>query len=581
MSSITSWNRLEPRTATSTLSGAQVRVADPLWFLARQWQLGELRGSDGGSAVHAVAHLEQGRLARYHPGRPGPAATAAARPLPTGPLEATVEAETGPGPATDGTVFAARAGQYFLRMLGPDLHARYRDGYVGRHPLALPPAVVLDTLGDASRRLLDLLAGRVPDGHDLRATLDAALRPVAGGGALPAQPPVRPEDADAVTTAARRWLDWYDRQRPAGRPSAWQPQRLEYSFAVSAARPTPAGEAVLVADGHPGGELDWYSFDVLDTGSLGGLLMLDKPINATALPTPARFPGMPNSRAWEFEDGATNLGAVDAAPDDLGRLLLLEFAFVYGNDFLLLPVDLLAGTLSWVTSLTVTTTFGDVVDVPPVEQADGGAGPWSMFRLSTDRLAGGTGRQDFLFLPPTLADSLHGPTLEEVALLRDEMANLAWTVEQRVQDAAGRSVVPREVAADRERREPAPAVQPDPAPTNPVLTYRLTTSVPPYWHALVPTIVNRQVAGVAFDNVVLEASGVSTPEGSLVRPLPAPFRLAEEELPRGGLLVTRAWRRARWVDGTVHTWVGRRKRAGRGEGYSGLAFDTLDGTTTT
>jgi hypothetical protein len=33
---------------------------------------------------------------------------------------------------------------------------------------------------------------------------------------------------------------------------------------------------------------------------------------------------------------------------------------------------------------------------------------------------------------------------------------------------------------------------------------------------------------------------------------------------------------ARWIDGSSHLWVGRRKGVGRGEGSSNLRFDALD-----
>jgi phosphoribosylformylglycinamidine (FGAM) synthase-like amidotransferase family enzyme len=40
--------------------------------------------------------------------------------------------------------------------------------------------------------------------------------------------------------------------------------------------------------------------------------------------------------------------------------------------------------------------------------------------------------------------------------------------------------------------------------------------------------------------------------------------------------VTRSFQYARWVDGSTHVWMGRRKQPGRGEGSSGLRFDTLE-----
>ena len=53
--SYTFWNRLEPspRAGSPDPRGVSralaAEVHDPLWFLTRQWQLGELRGEDGAS----------------------------------------------------------------------------------------------------------------------------------------------------------------------------------------------------------------------------------------------------------------------------------------------------------------------------------------------------------------------------------------------------------------------------------------------------------------------------------------------------------------------------------------------------
>lgn len=53
------------------------------------------------------------------------------------------------------------------------------------------------------------------------------------------------------------------------------------------------------------------------------------------------------------------------------------------------------------------------------------------------------------------------------------------------------------------------------------------------------------------------------------------YFLHEEEVPRAGVIVTRTFQRARWFDGKVHTWLGRKKETGRGEGASGLVFDQI------
>ena len=53
------------------------------------------------------------------------------------------------------------------------------------------------------------------------------------------------------------------------------------------------------------------------------------------------------------------------------------------------------------------------------------------------------------------------------------------------------------------------------------------------------------------------------------------YYIHEEEVPRAGVRVTRAFQRTRWYDGRVYTWLGRSKTVGRGEGASGLRFDQI------
>src|SRR6478736_4406782 len=57
--SITNWTRLEPDTQTNVLDvdldeGVAAKLADPLWLLGRQWQMGELSGEDAGSPVEGL-----------------------------------------------------------------------------------------------------------------------------------------------------------------------------------------------------------------------------------------------------------------------------------------------------------------------------------------------------------------------------------------------------------------------------------------------------------------------------------------------------------------------------------------------
>src|SRR5215472_12622136 len=89
MASVTTWTRLEPHPRDGTLQrGLQAQVRDPLWLLARQWQVGEFAGDDAGSPVQAAMHVIGQGLTGYGPDDSGHAAG----PYQSGlPLEAHIE----------------------------------------------------------------------------------------------------------------------------------------------------------------------------------------------------------------------------------------------------------------------------------------------------------------------------------------------------------------------------------------------------------------------------------------------------------------------------------------------------------
>ena len=77
---------LEPR-RTDTDEGLRARVADPVWFITRQWQLGELQGEDASTPV-VVTSAPQHVPVTYDRTRPDLDPTVV-------PAEALLEAEPG------------------------------------------------------------------------------------------------------------------------------------------------------------------------------------------------------------------------------------------------------------------------------------------------------------------------------------------------------------------------------------------------------------------------------------------------------------------------------------------------------
>src|SRR5207247_8700541 len=100
------------------------------------------------------------------------------------------------------------------------------------------PNTPFTTLSDDERSLLDadslsfidLVTPRVPDGRNLYATMNAALRPpLPAKPALPADLGIAPADNAEVRTAAESWMEWYDRliKQPTANNPTWSAERKE------------------------------------------------------------------------------------------------------------------------------------------------------------------------------------------------------------------------------------------------------------------------------------------------------------------------------------------------------------------
>jgi len=270
---------------------------------------------------------------------------------------------------------------------------------------------------------------------------------------------------------------------------------------------------------------------------------------------------MPCDRYWEMEDARVDLGRVEAEPWDLARLLVAEFALVYGNDWLVVPLDVPFGSLTTIESVLYTTTFGEHFVVRPTAQVSPDA-KWRMFAITDP--AGGVA--DGLLIPPGAVAVQDGPAIEEVLFLRDEMANMAWAIERAVQGPSG-------AARDRAREHDAPSTSGRGSVDSAALDYLLQTRVPARWIPYLP----RSSGYRAID---LVQGAMPAPDGSAILPLGRTLGridvkvLKDAEVPREGVVVRRMSSVTRRADGSYVRWTTRRVGVGRGEGSSQLAFDS-------
>lgn len=565
------WTRLEPQTRSGDpRPGIEARVHDPLWLIGRQWQFGEFEGEDAGTPLSVRVVTTTTDIDRW-------AATEGdSQPLAPGDLlEPAVERETGADPAGPGLRARVEAGAAFLTSLtdgGLTGAADYRQAVLANCPMSFAPsdhpggsfvpsagpadpAEAFAVLDPEWGRLTRLLAGRaVADAEQLCAATES-------DGGLPAWlTPFDAADETELRSLLAAWSTWYRAEispRSDG-PDAWVGARLEYQFRLG------AGAATVHAPAHLGGETGWSTFDVSDQPLAeppGGQPERSARQVHSLLASPLRYPGMPADRLWELEDGQVNFGRVDAEPWDLARLLVAEFALSYGNDWLVVPIDVPYGTITRVESVYFLTTFGERYRVRSSEES--GAvpdGDWRMFTLTGDD-TGSPG----LLIPPGAIAVADGPPLEDVLFLRDEMANLAWAVERSVTGPSG-------AARDRSREQdgnnpPSPKTVP-----HAELDYTLQTLVPARWIPYLPRTNG-------YRSIELAQGRMPDADGTPVPPLGRLLNTAEvatifdAEIPREGVSVRRVPSVTRRADGSYVRWLTRRVTVGRGEGASQLHFD--------
>src|SRR5688572_30075815 len=437
VASITTWTGLEPRVQTEQVEIAlRARIWDPLWLIERQWQAGELRANDFGTPVMASIEADSARLTRYLPGALRNDATDRARARDYDsmkrPLEALVERErlhealTAPDrpydhPRTNLRV-AAEAGLHFARLLADNGVGQYRDSYLREFPLRAPTAREIPQLDAAARRWLSVVAERVIDGARLHASLAASYDAATGRmNGLPAAPAIGSTHAPAVLRAAEAWMKWhgelFDELAPAEQPP-WNPERMEYEFAV-AAPPLAAGhgEVVLEAPEYADGRLDWHAFDLKAGRVLGAVAAATTNpalVRSVALASPIRYPGMPSSGWFEMEDGRMNFGAVTAAPEDLARILVMDFSLEYGDEWFVTPFELDVGSVCRIRTFTVTDTFGVAQAIEHYADVDAQPSGWSLFSLAPTDDTGTTEQKKIFLLAPTLTGVIESRPAEDV-----------------------------------------------------------------------------------------------------------------------------------------------------------------------
>jgi hypothetical protein len=289
--------RLEPRRPEGDLdSGFRAEIADPAWFLARQWQLAEHQGEDAASPVWVRGVASHTPLDPYD-GDP------ALDPMVI-PAEAIIESEP------DGWWTIGR---------------RARIGAAGAPllPFGLPPSE------DAALRFLNLVPpyDRLNGGYD-----GLALHRRRAELNLPA---------------------FLFAELPAREPAdLWDPAELSYTARFTAG----GGAGAIDVPRHDGGDVDWYSATA--PAPLPVPTPLPQPF--TVVPGRMRYPGAPHPRWWQIEDARVDIGGFPPDRGHFGTMLLIDLVVSHADDWFTFPVEARAGTVVTLHSVEVRDAFDDI-----------------------------------------------------------------------------------------------------------------------------------------------------------------------------------------------------------------------------
>ncbi len=596
---VTIWNRLEGRPRTDNFDRPfRAEVRDALFMITKQWQMGEYIGDDAGSPVASKIWMHTTELTKYQALQHDAAAFDEDIPL-----EAKVEKR--PIPLANKRQLLSidirlQLGKRWVQLM-KKIDIALADAFISTYGFTKPnPGIAADALLTAHKEVwqqLNAISGKSMDGGALLLYLQSNAANKAYGEVTTA---VAGNEA-AIEAATSNWLAWYKKlyyQPQSDQDNAWKKENLEYQFAASA--PDETNEKVYVAEEYYQGHLDWYNLDTdaaktaLQIPDFVPLAGIEKAHKQAFIPTPIQFSGMPDTRWWKFENGLTNFGNINPGTTDIGKLLFIDFALVFANDWFVLPLTLPAKTIAKVKGLTVTNVFGETIWVEAAGKGlDDNWKKWSMYSTSVKGNAPQAADNSIILLP-TVYKILEGKAIEAIHFLRDEVANMVWAIEKEIPLATGFSLHGKNAAIELKARlqkiidnKVKDGLIPAKTETYKAdIFYRLMNEVPEYW---IPFIAAREenskrkikLQRAAMPRILVndnEKAKKTEPRTSLLREgidqlVADPYFIEEHEITRAGTQVYQSYQRARWYGGKVITWLGNRKQTGRGQGSSGLSFD--------
>jgi len=375
---------------------------------------------------------------------------------------------------------------------------------------------------------------------------------------------------------------------------AWISSRLEYTFAAK------KGDSYLSSKEYDGNYLDWFNFDLKKAGTI------ETDHHFALKPNPVSFSGMPNPRFWSFEDKKMDIGKVKRTKINYLQAMMMEFAFIYSNDWFIIPLQQKIGTLRKINQIKTIDSFGIInFAKPAIDYSQRNIG-WEVFTLSKtdDENSDGT----LFYMPNTVYKGLESDPLEKISFIRDELANLVWGVEHVYEDGSGKvinrndeatvftckicnfeAISEMELISHIEDNHPhfwdvenkkvvtkdeiVGEGEPGYNFIGPLSLYQLMSYVPINW---IPYLPKQKNSSGQFNlrrgRTIIDSTQGPQYKGQILKESKYLF---EEEVPRAGVFVERVNQLVRDTDGEIHLWRSRKKNPDERRKTSGLLFDRL------
>ena len=610
---------IETRTRQGDVTDAlRFRVYDPLWMLSRQWQMGEFKGNNAGTAMSVSCKVKSTDISGYTFG----SSTKTVKPddsIPIEPIVEQIDRDITP-------LVRIESAAYFLSLVrrysalqdgSPVLKKRMKE--IVEHPLFKLDDDSLSMGGRGSIENNDVIGLTDSLNTRLNKFRTAYSRKGCDGYKLyrfcTEKRVAQRSDPQIPEKIRTEYAEWFRKRYLPNKSasSAWNVRELGYDFTSENVA------AKYVAEDYSGGRVSWYSFDVKSKKSAPKGSMTEEKIET--LPTLASYPGSPNKRLWEFEDKKVFMGN-SVGMQAKGNVAFLQYATMYSNDWMICPLKTEIGKYIEVESITIRDSFGlTKVINSPAGSRDKNSGTfgqkWQMFTNAPVDIEHANSSAGLL-LPPSLIQTLEGEPIEEVDLLRDEMANMVWAVESKIDDGCGSTIDASHLASEVGQfveDKYAEEVEKAKLKVNNNINgqtevestrlsdykYVLMTSVPFNWIPFVPQHLDSDRERKQYSVFQDGGREIILRRGKMpcfylsdyvpVRPLSSilkvktkkeggkikeePFFINEEQVQGVGTQIIKNCQRSRWLGGKTFTWMGYSKRIKRTEGVSGLEFDNL------